>query len=270
MFPKTRELELVSDATGWQWTQLHPDKPDIWKAVDRGGEPWFVKFRGSANALEERAFSVIAQELGISCQSAKFLDVPADSDPWKSLGSGPDPQIYPVALSYFEKHGVYFCDDCPIELLYNNICNYGHDISLLNNSKIKNALDIARGEMLAFLCEVHDGSEKLITTQHMFVQIDNETGFRSGGDNNPFRSPWARETEEGRREAEILCEKFADLGSSVIDEALRVPIDFPLDLVERLKRNIAACQERARDPLQLKLEFDIRNQWESEYDVEYS
>lgn len=62
--------------------------------------------------------------------------------------------------------------------------------------RVKHAIDIARGEMLEMLCEMHEPPGQLFTRDHVFVQIDNELMFSQSAGADLWDSPWV--TDEGQ------------------------------------------------------------------------
>jgi len=223
-FPKSTSLPLLMSSDGWTW--IPPEETGhFWVGKDSDGLRWLVKFRGGFNAARERAFSVIAQALGVSCQSSTFVQVSKEYLPSQLENTE---EALQLAIQLIDIHVPAYCsEDCPLKELNRRFETSPYDINLLKSSPIKHAMDMARGEILGMLCEMHEPPGYLFTADHSFVQIDNELMFSRDAGGNLWKSPWVQYegaiNPDGLSDAIRLCERLLSLDESVFAEAFRLP-----------------------------------------------
>jgi hypothetical protein len=250
-FPQSLSLPLLLTSEGWSW---HPpsDSQEFWTGKDADGRRWLVKFRGGFCAVRERAFSIIAQALGISCQSSTFLKVPKKFAP--EMAAHPAiqaPEVCQLATWFLDEHGPESsCGDCPLGELDRMWHLAPYDISVLRRSSVTNAIDIARGEMLGMLCEMFEPPGWLFTRDHQFVQIDNELMFALSAGADLWDSAWVQDKgrirKAGLDEAVHLCEEVLALPDDIFQEALRLPTGYRPQMIWSMREQINAVRPRAR------------------------
>ena len=252
-FPSSLELPVLLNADNLTWTPPADDLP-FWTCLDTHGSRWLVKLRGGFYAVRERAFSVIAQALGLSCQSSTYLRMPSHPDPWPFVPaqheSNDDCQL---AILFLDEHPLRStCENCPLPTLNEQFRNRPYDIDVLKMSSVANVLDWARGEMLGILCEMHEPPGRLFTADHSFVQIDNELMFSRNAGADLGDSPWVvdesgRTNAAGLNEAVHLCEQVLSLPDNVFREALLMPGGYHPRMVWSVRKEIESIRPRARD-----------------------
>jgi hypothetical protein len=248
----SRLLPMLLTPDRWRWLPPAGRLP-FWVGEDSSGTRWLIKCRGGFRSVRERAFSLIAQELGISCQSSTFLMLPQDCPPFLS---GDATDIHQLAILLLDEHETQkHCDNCPLEELKERLWDKSYDVDVLSSSKIANAIDIARGEMLGMLCEMYEPPGRLITRDHVFVQIDNELMFSRNAGANLWESVWVKEGSRvkpsGLAEAIRLCERILLLRDEVFREALALPPGYKPKMNWNLRRVVDAIRPRARRFLQI-------------------
>lgn len=241
-FPLTRELPLLQCAAGWHWLQDENLGRDFWVSNDSDGARWLVKMEGSFCAWRERAFSVIAQEVGISCHSTTFLLLEPKSPPVAGRRSASREQ---AATTYITEHVPGLCfDACPLGGL-NAACQSDDPTAALLKADVRKIADLVRGEMLGFLCNQFEPPGYLYTPDHIFVQIDNSLMFCSEPADF-FKCSWLR-TKSGKWSttgltlARAMCEAVAALSDDVIEDAGATPPNFRITKpwsVQALIRNL--------------------------------
>ena len=250
--PCTLELTELLNADDLTWSPPSDDLP-FRTCLDPDGVRWLVKFRGGFNAVRERAFSVIAQSLGLSCQSSAYLRMPSQPEHWPFVPatheSTDDCQL---AIWFLDEHPPPSrCDNCPLLVLNDQFRKRPYDIELLRMSPIADILDWPRGEMLGMLCEMHELPGRLFTADHSFVQIDNELMFSRHAGADLRDSPWVsggsgRLNREGLNEAIRLCERVSSLPEAVFREALRMPDGYVPTMLWSVRKEIDCIRPRAR------------------------
>ena len=182
---------MLLNAEALTWTPPSDDLP-FWTCLDTHGTRWLVKLRGGCRAVRERAFSVIAQALGLSCQSSSYLKMPSHPNPWPfSPARHESSDDCQLAIWFLDEHPhPSLCDNCPVLALNEQFRNRPYDVDVLRRSPVTYALDWARGEMLGMLCEMHEPPGRLFTADHSFVQIDNELMFYRSAGADLRDSPW--------------------------------------------------------------------------------
>src|SRR6266850_1973336 len=78
-YRRVRDLPPHLYASGWRWRRARGRHH--WIGTDRSGRSWFVKMTGSECAHRERVFDLLAQNLGLSCQSCVYLTLPEEALP---------------------------------------------------------------------------------------------------------------------------------------------------------------------------------------------
>ncbi len=250
-FPPSLMLPSLLSPEGWEWYPPAHNQP-FWVGEDSDGVRWLVKFRGGFYAVRERAFSVIAQALGVSCQSSTFLKIPQDYPPLRSGHSVADfTDRYQLAVWFLSEHEHgHLCKCCPLDGLNRTMELNPYDVAVLRDSAILHAIDMARGEMLGMLCEMHEPPGHLFTRDHTFVQIDNEQMFSHSAGADLWDSPWVviddHIRENGLNEAIQLCKQVLSLPDDVFDQALRLPSNYKPSMEWSICREIENIRPRAQ------------------------
>ena len=252
-FPSSLELPELLHAERLAWSPPSDELP-FRTCVDADGVRWLVKLRGGFYAVRERAFSVIAQSLGLSCQSSTYLSMPSHRDRWPfSPASHESDDACQLAIRFLDEHPhPSLCDDCPLLTLNDQFANRPFDIDVLARSPITNLLDWARGEMLGMLCEAHEPPGRLFTADHAFVQIDNEQMFSRHAGADLRDSPWVvdesgRVRAAGLKAAIHLCQQVSSLSDAVFRDALRMPVGYRPKMLWSVRREIDHIRPRARN-----------------------
>ena len=252
-FPSSLDLPELLNADALTWTPPSDDLP-FWTCLDAHGTRWLVKLRGGFRAVRERAFSVIAQALGISCQSSTYLRMPSHPDTGPlSPARHESSDGFQLAIRFLDEHpDSSLCDSCPLLTLNDQFRNRPYDVDVLRRSPVMNVLDWARGGMLGMLCEMHEPPGRLFTADHSFVQIDNELMFSRSAGADLRDSPWVvgdsgQMNGAGVNEATRLCEQVLSLPDTVFREALRIPQGYNPRMEWSVSREIERIRPRARD-----------------------
>lgn len=246
-FPPSAALPLILSAEGWSWTR-HPHQIRFWIGTDPAGVRWLVKGRGGFNAARERAFSIIAQALDISCQSSTFVRLPHGCPPRASRDMVQEIQS---AIVLLDEHPCQPCvGGCPLQNLRQQLVATPRDLDVLRSSDVEHAIDWVRGDMLTWICGRAEPPDRLFTQQHRFVQIDNEQMFCPGHDADLWKSRWLRNErkeiqEDGVAEAVRLCRLILDLSDEVFDDALQLPPNFDQAFSWDLRAEIVLIKPRA-------------------------
>ena len=252
-FPPSQSLPQLLHANDLDW-HTSTKGSDIWTCTDATGTRWLVKLRGGFHAIRERAFSVIAQALDISCQSSTFLKIPPRRKPWPipKMRSG-STDVNQLAIWLLDEHPhPSHCTNCPLSDLNKQFARRPYDLDVLRRSTVTRLMDWARGEMLGMLCEMHEPPGRLFTTSHEFVQIDNELMFSLDAGANLRDSPWVaddanRIRPSGLEEAIRLCEQVLSLPDAVYQDAIRMPKGYRPRMPWSVREQIGLIRPRARD-----------------------
>ena len=252
-FPPSRSLPPLLHADDLKW-QAPTEDLRFWTCTDATGARWLVKLRGGFCAVRERAFSVIAQALDISCQSSAFLKMPPQRQLWPIPAQRSEStDVYQLATWLLDEHSHHsHCTDCPLPDLDTQFARRPYDLDVLRRSKVTSLLDWARGEMLGMLCEMHEPPGQLFTTSHKFVQIDNELMFACAAGADLRDSPWVtddanRIRPSGLEEAIRLCEQVLSLSDDVYQDAIRMPEGYRPRMLWSVRKQIGLIRPRARD-----------------------
>ena len=255
-FPPSRSLPPLLHADDLEW---HPPTEHLrfWTCTDATGTRWLVKLRGGFYAVRERAFSIIAQALDISCQSSTFLKMPPRRKPWPipAQRSGAR-DVYQLTIWLLNEHPhPSHCANCPLPELKTQFESLPYDLDVLRRSRVTRLLDWARGEMLGMFCEMHEPPGQLFTASHAFVQIDNELMFCRAAGADLRDSPWVtddanRIRPSGLEEAIRLCEQVLSLPEAVFQDAIRMPEGYRPRMLWSVRKQIGLVRPRARDFLE--------------------
>jgi len=250
-FYPSRSLPALLIPDEWRWFPPVGKLP-FWIGEDSKGTQWLIKCTGGFRSVRERAFSLIAQELGISCQSSTFLKLSSNCPPFVS---GATTDCHQLAIQFLDEHDYEeVCENCPLEELRKSWKDKPFDVGILNTSRIRNAIDIARGEMLGMLCEMFEPPGRLFTRDHVFVQIDNELMFACEACANLWDSVWVREHGKikpyGLTEAIRLCECILSLRDEIFREAIELPDGYRPKMFWDLRTEIDAIRPKAQAFLQ--------------------
>lgn len=234
-FRKTISMLPMLSAHGWTWELRYFPIPyykgskKFWVGTDPDGGEWLVKMRGCIGAYRERAFSIIAQALGILCQSSTFLLMPGGSEPILNGGTSRfQNSKYQGAIHLIEPHDNQPCNDsCPLRGWRSGI----HDVRVFEASGVTNSIDFARGSMLGHLLNQYEPAGLLFTKAHTFVQIDNEYMLHSGPVSSSqvlLESHWFKGEDSARIQANMhcarkLCREITQLRDDILHAAAWMP-----------------------------------------------
>ena len=255
-FPPSRSLPPLLHADDLYW-HAPTEHLKFWTCTDATGTRWLVKLRGGFCAVRERAFSVIAQALDISCQSSTFLKMLPQRKSWPVPAQRRETtNVYQLAIWLLDEHPhPSHCDNCPLPQLNTQFARRPYDLDVLRRSRVTRLLDWARGEMLGMLCEMHEPPGRLITASHAFVQIDNELMFSRAAGADLRDSPWVIDDAKrirpgGLDEAIRLCERVLSLSDDVYQDAIRMPEGYRPRMLWSVRKQVGLVRPRARDFLE--------------------
>lgn len=226
-FPLINQLPPLLVADSWEWTtETMGHHSDLWLGIDPNGNKWLVKMRGSFYSYREHAFAALAQMLGLSCQSSVYLRLPLDNP---LMQNGKRAEEYHLAIWWYEHHDDSKCSsDCPVKILYEQLNDPSQDqVTVLRQSAVKNAIDMARAEILAHLCCANETSEFIYTPDHELIIIDNEEMFSYSPSNlfdaTVMEGPNNRLSAAGMEEAIELCDRLTKITDSEIESITAIP-----------------------------------------------
>jgi len=238
-FPLIRQLPHVVKTDGWNW-QAFNDKRDFWIGTDpHHGNSWLIKLCGRLGAVHEHVYAAFAQSLGICTQSSLFLILDESALPLQGQWH-PDKIPYNVGLWKFDEHGH---DPCGPSCPYNNT---EPTINKWPEWGLKNPWDKIEARFLGYLCGMSEPTQDLITTSHLWVQIDNELMFGSWAFERgkahdrviteALRDPWLN-IDGARNRLRLLCERITDVSDLEIERIVEIPSAFRcLTQAARLKK----------------------------------
>lgn len=220
-FPQMQDIPPVLDSTGWTWERYSP--PSIyhskifWLGVDREGNRWLTKLRGSFCAYREIVFARLAQRMGWSCQSSSFLRLDMISAKRLSV-----PATEVQAVHWFMDEHIF--SPCSLE------CSVGRTIEILDdlyNSGIKHHLDLAKSDIAACLFGANEPSGRFISTAHDFVIIDSEQMFSTGPCELDGTAWWKHQdgsqSPAGQALALEVCLSLCAISTEDLYNALSIP-----------------------------------------------
>lgn len=219
-----KDLPPVLDSTGWTWerykTTSFPAK-DFWLGIDRRGNRWLTKLRGSFYAHREIVFARLAQRMGWSCQSSVFLRVDNHSAQTLGVSTG---EVH-AAHWFMEEHANTECSaEC--QLLF-SFLRSAETVDDLQNSKIEHLLDWPKSEFAACLFGANERPGRFFTSAHEFVIVDSEQMFLTGPSTLDGTTWWncpdGRPSPSGRALAVEVCNDLCRLTMNDLEDALSIP-----------------------------------------------
>jgi hypothetical protein len=226
-FPRIRELPPMRDTVGWSWIPFKPCR-NAWLGKDPQGRSWLVKLRGKVGAINEHVYADFSQSLGICTQSSVFLVLDKGASPLHGDWH-PDKLRLNVALWKYEEHGY---DPCGPSCPYNKLRAPINDWPQLG---FRNPWDKIEARFLGYLCGMFEPTQDLITTDHLWVQIDNELifdqwAFERGKAyenvmNEVLKDGWLK-IDGARSRIKTLCERITDLSEVEIQSIATVPDEY--------------------------------------------
>ena len=148
---------------------------DWWIGTDREGRRWLVKMTGSSYAYREHVFALLAQRLGISCQSSTYLLVRSENAEPRLCTRCSEP--YQLALWSMDEHSSQPCSwTCPLADIRGKGIDFA-TIKRLSVSGLASFEDLVRGDVLGYLCGQFEPHGHFFLQNHEYVVIDNECMF---------------------------------------------------------------------------------------------
>lgn len=224
-FPQIEELPPAVEAHGWIWEPFSLpliQSHNFWLGVDRDGNRWLTKLRGSFYAYREIVFARLAQRMNWSCQSSVFMKLDKRSAQTLGVSAG---EVH-AAHWFLDEHLYPPCSpNCELEFLVNKQIRVVED---LMGSHISHLLDWPKSEISAYLFGGSEPPGRLFTKAHEFVIIDSELMFATAPSSFDS-SPWLSNSEgqlsrSGNALALEVCQNLASLSILEIEEALRIPV----------------------------------------------
>jgi hypothetical protein len=238
-FPTIDDLPHRLRTEGWTWNplgqDLHPRR--FWVGTDKDGRNLVVKMRGKWDAIRERVYSSLAQIVGICTQSSVYLILDLDAAPLHDANLPRNERTrYQSGLWMFKEHAVGTCGpECPMSNPSDSQDDPRAVFDAWLRSGIRNPWDWFDATMLGYLCAKFEPSGQLITTSHLWVQIDNEYMFSAW----PFkRGNVAGDALDGMRKDAFmkvnganlrlndLCARVSEVTDAEIERILEVPEDY--------------------------------------------
>lgn len=232
-FPLISELPPVLETTGWSWEPFSaPTKlsHDFWLGIDNQGTRWLTKRPSSQlssfYAYREIVFAKLVQKMGWSCQSSVFIRLDKDSAQQLSAKTG-----HVCAAHWFlDEHQNAQCScPCAMNTLRKKEIQTIEDLEGIN---IHYLFDWPKSEYAACLFGGNEPPGQLFTADHEFVIIDSEQMFSSGPGSLQSAFWWTEPNGQASKRGQTLafevCNDFASLSDSAIQEALQSPKDISI------------------------------------------
>jgi hypothetical protein len=230
-FPQMSELPSCMSTSKWSWQRVNrPGEPSdgFWIGVDKQGNRWLTKLRGSFYAYREIVFARIAQGMNWSCQSSAFicLDADAANQLGRSVGE------YHAAHWYMDEHTHPSCGLlCPFEQLVDQPTQTVEGLAIPGVSHL---LDWPKSEFAAYIFGGNEPPDRIFTKAHELVIIDSEQMF-STKPTSFSNSKWLKQADgtsstAGYRLAKQVCQEIGSLNDAFISEALAIPNDIKIEL----------------------------------------
>ena len=215
---------------------------DAWFGTDLEGRKWLLKADSCCNqSYCERTFAALAQEIGICCQSSVYLKLHPRSAPLKELIV---PQPFYAASVWLDEHGaIPCCAECPLPN-FGRIYKRAVPLENLATLPIGNVTDWLRGELLACLCGTFEPPGRLFTTNHIFVQIDNEGSW--SGPKNFHECQWLYDIA-GLQFCRDVYSRVAQLSDAKLDSIATLPAGLDSLTVSNLRSKLDEVQQAAVD-----------------------
>jgi hypothetical protein len=215
--------------------------------MDRSSNRWLVKQKGTWNAVREHIYADFAQTLGICTQSSVYLTLDECSMPL--LGEWhPDKTPFNVGIWLFDEHGYEPCShQCP---RHQPNGAKGDDAKLKAwlECGVKNPWDMVEARFLGFLCGMSEPTQTLVTTSHLWVQIDNELtfgvlGFGRGGSVQriveEIRCDPLLAIKGPAQRMRDLCSRISDVTDRDLERIAAVPDEFRCKtLAAKIRRHL--------------------------------
>jgi hypothetical protein len=226
-FPTSLSLPILLRGDSWQWEIREFLGKEYWIGTDPDGQQWLIKPRNGIHVACERVFSIIAQSIGIRCQSSAYLKVPKNSPPRTNRTAclPPDANCH-LAIWFFDEHPAERCgDDCSIPSDASMPDEGATYDSMAHDLGYENMMHYVRGQMLACLCNLEEPIEFLLTTDHELILIDNEFMWYCEQDlrDSPLLLSNGLIDKSKLQIATKLCEEVIALPDEIFERALRLP-----------------------------------------------
>jgi hypothetical protein len=233
-FPLMRELPEESTTKGWRWEQHWPPiGGPFWLGEDLVGRRWLTKLRGVEHAYREIVFARLAQAMNWSCQSSIFIELDDES----TALLGPENGWFNAAHFFLPEHGADSCGvHCPPHPWMPEI----RQVEEVLKINMPNLIDWPKAELAVHLFGGHEPPDKLFTTAHELVIIDNELMFANGPVSFEGSDWW--HTPGGKNLAFQICREFCLLP----EESLQFALDAPAFVPAEIRDRIADCLEQSR------------------------
>ncbi len=231
---------------GWSW-KAFPGHRNFWIGTDTTSNSWIIKQKGTWNAIREHIYADLAQTLGICTQSSVYVTLDKGSMPL--LGEWhPDKTPCNVGIWKFDEHSSKPCDQgCPYHKL-NSAETATARMNAWLGSGIRNSWDRVEAKFLGYLSGMFEPTQSLVTTAHLWVQIDNELTFSDLGFGRGrscesvmryIRDDQLFKIEGATKRMKELCSRISDVTDRDIDRIAKAPDEFSCRTrVARVRRHL--------------------------------
>lgn len=222
MYPVLDQLPCLVDTRNWEWKPFKTGSgtnSGFFEGVDESGARWLTKMRGSFLGYREIVFERLVQRAGWLCQSSAFAILGDSSLPrFKHSRS----EAIQLVTRILPEHGPDDCGPaCPIAPLRGDLDQFNNPLKKFGDSSLKDALNIARADILAPLLGGNEPAGFLTTTDHQVFLIDGELMFSTCPSDVGVTDWWSMPT--GPQFTRDVCAAIGSFSNEELEVMLKLP-----------------------------------------------
>ncbi|MCF6316748.1 MAG: hypothetical protein L3J30_10780 [Marinosulfonomonas sp.] len=241
-YPRVNALPLIVESSSWEWKPFEDparSAENFFEATDEFGNRWLTKMRGSFYAYRELVFERLVQRSGWLCQSSCFTVLDNTCLPMQKENA----ESVQLVTRLLEEHEQEGCGpDCPMRPLRGECSGM---IEKLSNSYLKDGLNIARKDILAYLLGGNEPADVLTTVGHEVYLIDGEQMF-STSPSDVRNSCWW-EMGGGEELIRDICRKIGQFSDRELDSMLEKPSGISINETWDIRSKLYEARNYARD-----------------------
>ena len=245
-YSSVAELPPILHTETWAWEKFappdSPDWPRFWVGTDDAGNKWLSKMRGSFYGYRELIFERLVQHAGWLSQSSAFTVLPKNSPPIQT--SNHAVERTQLLTLFLREHSHEYCGPTCLRRHCKGITN-STDPEIIEKLPLRDALNVARCNILAPLFGGNEPADFLLTDEHDVYLIDGEQMFATRPCDVRETTWW--ESDGGKRITRDICKTIGAFSDADLQHFLKVPAGIRIKRLWNIRDKVFGARDYAKE-----------------------